>query len=78
MQYILKWPELMFSVDKNKKVIYFQFDSPGFSAGFCFYTIIQVETKRVIAFTVATKDMVAYSAQMGMYIFMDFSLRMFI
>jgi hypothetical protein len=45
--------------------ISFQFDSPGFSAGYCFYAVIHAETKKVLAFTVTTKDMVSYSALMG-------------
>jgi hypothetical protein len=58
---------IIFSLRTNI-TIHFQFDSAGFSAGYCFYAIIQVETKKVIAFTVATKDMVSYSALMGMYL----------
>jgi hypothetical protein len=53
------------SVLGEQKAISLQFDSAGFSAGYCFYAIIQAETKKVIAFTVATKDMVSYSAMMG-------------
>jgi len=43
----------------------FKFDSAGFSAGYCFYSIIQAGTKKVLAFTVCTKDMAPYSAKMG-------------
>ena len=43
----------------------FQFDSPGYSSGYCFYAVINAGTKKVLNFTVATKDMVSYSAQMG-------------
>jgi hypothetical protein len=42
-----------------------QFDSRGFNAKYCFYTIIQTGTKKVLAFTVCTKDMVPFSAMMG-------------
>jgi hypothetical protein len=53
---------------KNKKLtlLFFQFDTPGFSAAYCFYAVIQAETKKVLAFVVTTKDMVSYSAQMGL------------
>lgn len=46
---------------------FFQFDNAGFMAGCCFYAIVHVGTKKVIAFIVTTKDMVSYSALMGMW-----------
>jgi hypothetical protein len=42
----------------------FQFDSPGFSAAYCFYSLMD-ESGMVVAFYVATKSMVEYSALMG-------------
>ena len=44
-----------------------QFDSRGFNAKYCFYTIIQAGTKKVLAFTVCTKDMVPFSVMMLSY-----------
>jgi hypothetical protein len=41
-----------------------QFDSPGFSARFCFYTIIDTSTNAIIDFYVAEKTMTEYSARM--------------
>jgi hypothetical protein len=41
-----------------------QFDSPGFSASFCFYTFVEEKTKMVLDFYVAHKSMTEYSAKM--------------
>jgi hypothetical protein len=53
----------------------FQFDSAGFSAGYCFYTVIDAVTKKVVNFTVTTKDMVPYSALMGINFFIYILLK---
>jgi hypothetical protein len=41
-----------------------QFDSPGFSARFCFYSIIEATSKLVLDFYIAEKTQVEYSAKM--------------
>ncbi len=41
-----------------------QFDSPGFSATFCFYSIVEAKTKMIIDFFVAEKTMAEYSAKL--------------
>jgi hypothetical protein len=35
-----------------------QFDSPGFTARYCFYTIVEATSKRVVDFYVAEKTQV--------------------
>lgn len=41
-----------------------QYDSPGFSASYCFYSIVEAESKQVLDFYVAEKTMTEYSAKM--------------
>lgn len=41
-----------------------QFDSPGFSARYCFYTIVEATSKLVLDFYVAEKTQVEYSGKM--------------
>jgi hypothetical protein len=41
-----------------------QFDSPGFSAAYCFYSIVEAKTKMIIDFFVAEKTMAEYSAKL--------------
>ena len=41
-----------------------QFDSPGFSASYCFYSAVETTTNKVLDFYVATKSMTEYSAKM--------------
>jgi hypothetical protein len=44
----------------------FQFDSPGFCAAYCFYSLMD-EAGMVVDYYVATKDMVPYSSLMGTF-----------
>jgi hypothetical protein len=44
-----------------------QYDSPGFSATFCFYSIVETTTKKMLDFYVAEKTMTEYSAKMEPY-----------
>ena len=44
-----------------------KYNSPGFSATYCFYTLVDVTKSKIITFYVATKDMVEYSGKVGMY-----------
>jgi hypothetical protein len=46
----------------------FQFDSPGYTASYCFYSLMLAD-RRVLAFYVATKSMVNYSTLMGKIFF---------
>lgn len=41
-----------------------QYDSPGFSASYCFYSIVETETRQIIDFYVAEKSMTEYSAKL--------------
>jgi hypothetical protein len=41
-----------------------QFDSPGFSARYCFYTVVEATSKLVLDFYVAEKTQVEYSSKM--------------
>ncbi len=41
-----------------------QFDSPGFSASYCFYSIVEAGTKKLLDFYVAEKSMTEYSSKM--------------
>jgi hypothetical protein len=41
-----------------------QYDSPGFSAAYCFYSIVEAKTKKIIDFFVAEKSMAEYSAKL--------------
>jgi hypothetical protein len=41
-----------------------QYDSPGFSASYCFYSIVETTTNKMLDFYVATKNMTEYSAKM--------------
>ena len=41
-----------------------QFDSPGHTAAFCFYTFVEAKTKMVLDFYVAHKSMCEYSSRM--------------
>jgi hypothetical protein len=41
-----------------------QYDSPGFSASYCFYSIVESGSKQVLDFYVAEKTMTEYSAKM--------------
>ena len=44
-----------------------QFDSPGFTASFCTYTIQDLETKAVVALFVAYKHQVMSSSEMEVF-----------
>jgi hypothetical protein len=44
-----------------------QYDSPGFSATYCFYSIVETTTKKMLDFYVAEKSMTEYSAKMEPY-----------
>jgi hypothetical protein len=57
---------LYFSFDCLLQVLFSQFDSPGHTAQFCFYSLMD-ERGYVLAFYVATKHMVSYSAMMGKF-----------
>jgi hypothetical protein len=52
-------------------VHYIQFDSPGYSAQYCFYSLMD-SRGLVISFYVASKQMVTYSSNMGRYYFLFF------
>jgi hypothetical protein len=41
-----------------------QYDSPGFSASYCFYSIVEAKTKLILDFFVAEKSMAEYSAKL--------------
>jgi hypothetical protein len=41
-----------------------QYDSPGFSASYCFYSMVETGSKKIIDFYVAEKSMTEYSAKM--------------
>lgn len=41
-----------------------QYDSPGFSAAYCFYSVVEAKTKMIVDFFVAEKSMAEYSAKL--------------
>ncbi len=51
-------------MDQVEKSTFLQFDSPGFSAYYLFYSVMTADG-RVVDFYVATKDMVTASTFMG-------------
>ena len=44
-----------------------QFDSPGFSAMYCTYSVQDLDSKKIVGLYVARKDMVRYSGEMEPY-----------